>query len=440
MIINLLRLNSTSILTLATLLSLLQSQLTVAQDPQDPDHIIEKLSSVDIAGPYITEALRNNPSLSTAEQRYEAARASIPATAGLPNPTVQLTHFVESIQTRTGPQRQALMLQQPLPWLGKLDRKRTAARARSQSLWHAYLSQQFKVVDEVSEQVLELAYLDKAIAASEKNLTLFQRLENVVENRVRGGGELADLLRVQVEIEKVHDTIDRLKAKRTIANALLDTSLGREPIDTSRTIAWTAPEPVKSDDELWYKALVQHSPNLAMLRSLTESEAARNELSQLANRPDFSIGLNYIRTGDALNQDTPDSGRDPWAIMVGVSLPIWGKSNNAVQQQAALELEALETQIEEERLNLLGKAATQITLLRDAEKRIQRYDTNLLPLARQTREITQKSYESGKSPLLDLIESERVLFELETLYWRAAADAWQARWKLATLSGGLWLE
>lgn len=440
MIINPLRRTPTSFKALAATLPFLLSVRLIAQDPHDPEQILEKLASGDIAGPFVAEALRNNPSLSTAEQRYEAARAAIPATAALPNPTVQLTHFVESIQTRTGPQRQAIMLQQPLPWLGKLDRQRSAARARSESLWHAYLSQQFKVVDTVSKQVLELAYLDKAISISEQNLTLFQRLEVVVENKVKGGGELADLLRVQVEIEKIHDSIDRLKTKQSIANALLDTSLGHEPNKHSRSISWTAPDPVEGDDEQWYKALVQYSPNLAMLRSLTESEAARNELSQLANRPDFSIGLNYIRTGDALNPDTPDSGTDPWAIMVGVSLPIWGKSNNAVQQQAALELEALETQIEEERLELLGKAAAQIALLRDSENRIHRYDTTLIPLAKQTREITQKSYESGKSDLLDLIESERVLLELETQYWRAAADAWQARWKLATLSGGLWLE
>jgi outer membrane protein TolC len=125
--------------------------------------------------------------------------------------------------------------------------------------------------------------------------------------------------------------------------------------------------------------------------------------------------------------------------MVGVSLPIWGKANNAIGIAAALEKDAVSAQILNQERGLIGNGMSWIAKLEDSQKRIQRFETKLIPLVRQVQEITESSYQSGNASALDLIDSDRALLQQETEYWRAAADAWIARWKLATLSGGLWL-
>ena len=398
------------------------------------------LASNDLLGPIIREALENNPGLLAYETRYNAARQSITAAGVLPNPRIQLTHFVESIQTRTGPQRQAIMLQQPIPWLGKLDSKRDVARAQSESLWHAYSAQQFVILDQVAETALEIAYLDKAIAITEQNLHLLGQLEAIVEERVRSGGDLNSLLRLQVEIESFQDLVSRQETTREVASAKLAALIGNSLNSHSPNRNWDAPSPTTEDQIGWLSAIPQRNPQIAMLRALANSNAARERLASFANRPDFTVGLNYIRTGDASNPATTDSGKDPWALMIGVSLPIWGNANNAIELQASLEKDAVLAQIEELELRLHAQGKGWIAKLNDATRRIQRYDSKLLPLARQASEITRSSYQSGKASILDAIDSERTLLKLETEYWRAAADAWQAKWKLATLSGGLWLE
>ncbi|MCB1119979.1 MAG: hypothetical protein KJT03_00400, partial [Verrucomicrobiae bacterium] len=68
------------------------------------DEPVVGLISKDIAGQFVSEALQHNPGLVAQEKRYQAARQSITIAGTLPNPMFQLTHFVESIQTRTGPQ------------------------------------------------------------------------------------------------------------------------------------------------------------------------------------------------------------------------------------------------------------------------------------------------------------------------------------------------
>ncbi|EDY80671.1 outer membrane efflux protein [Verrucomicrobiia bacterium DG1235] len=410
-----------------------------AQDTTLPT-VDPAISSGAIAGPFITEALRSSPSLDASEHRYQAARAAIDFAGALPNPSAQITHFVESIQTRTGPQRQAIMLQQPIPWLGKLDSRKETARAQAESLWHAYAQTQLALVDTVSNQVFELAYLDKAIAIQKQNLTLLRQLEPIIQDRVRAGSPLTDLLRLQVEIGRFEDQLARQRTLRTTTAAKLEASLGRSSSPPIPTIDWHVPAPLSSSPTQWLDAIPTRSPQLALLRALDQSQDARSRLARLANRPDFSVGLNYIRTGPAMNSATPGSGDDPWAIMVGISLPVWAKANNGLARQASLEKDAIAAQIAETELQLLATARATIAQLQDSQARIQRFDTQLLPLARQSREILNSSYQSGNATILDVIDNERTLLDLETEYWRAAADTWQARWKLATLSGGTWLE
>lgn len=415
------------------------SFLSAASEPTLHTSPIE-LSQHAIAGPFITEALTNSPTLLVAENRYQAARASLESAGVLPNPRVQITHFVESIQTRTGPQRQALSIQQPIPWQGSLRTKRGIARSQSEALWHSYATIQFKTIDQVATNVIENAYLTKSIAITQQNIKLLERLQTIAENKIKSGGSLNDLLRLQMETGRHRDTLARQETTLRANSAKLESAMGRTPTGTSIPIEWNAPTPIQAAASQWLDAIPRQSPQIATLNALLASQASRERLASFASRPDFSVGLNYIRTGDALDPSIKDSGKDPWALMVGVSLPVWGKANNAIARQASFERDAIIAQIHELQLFLLAEGHAWIARLEDAQNRIQLYQTSLLPLAQQTHDITESSYRSDKATILELIESDRALLKLETEYWRAAADAWFARWKLATLSGGLWLD
>lgn len=394
------------------------------------------LASRDIAGPFIAEALQYNPGMEAFEKRYQVARQTITTAGTLPNPNLQLTQFVKSINT--GSQQKELMLQQPLPWFGKLDRKRDAARAQSEALWYAYSIQQFKLVDQVTRQVFDIAFLDKSIAITRENSRLLRQLETIVEDRVRSGADLNDLLRLQVEIERFDDLAARQEAQRIGAASILGGLLGRNSSGPLR-IDWSATLPVTNDLSQWLAAIPERSPQIAMLRALESSQEARERLARLENRPDLSVGVNYMRSGTERDSSSSGRGRDQWALMVGFSLPIWEKANKAVVLQASLEKDAISAEIKDQELQLLAEGRALIATLEDAQNRIRRYETKLLPLARQAKDITESAYRSGRASILDLIDSDRALLDLETEFWRAAADAWIARWKLATLSGGLWL-
>jgi outer membrane protein TolC len=75
-----------------------------------------------------------------------------------------------------------------------------------------------------------------------------------------------------------------------------------------------------------------------------------------------------------------------------------------------------------------------LALLEDANRRLELYGEELLDLAEQAVENSRTSYESGRTGILEVIDSERSLLDLQLLYWRAASDAWQQRITLQTLA------
>ena len=64
--------------------SIAENTLADGEGTPEPNLIPIRLSGDDIVGPFITEALRNNPGLQAYEKRYQAARESILSSKAYP--------------------------------------------------------------------------------------------------------------------------------------------------------------------------------------------------------------------------------------------------------------------------------------------------------------------------------------------------------------------
>jgi outer membrane protein TolC len=95
---------------------------------------------------------------------------------------------------------------------------------------------------------------------------------------------------------------------------------------------------------------------------------------------------------------------------------------------------ALERTYEQKLNELKADLRSSLALLDDANRRLRLYGDELLALAEQAVENSRTSYEGGRTGILEVIDSERSLLELQLLYWRAAADAWQHRVTIQTLA------
>lgn len=384
---------------------------------------------------YLQQAQRANPSLKAFEAHYDAATQRIPQVSALPDPTFQITHFVESIQTRTGPQDNAFVLSQRIPWFGKLGSREDAASAEAEALWFAYQNQQLMLARTVSLMYYEYGYTGHAINLTRENLALLEKLEPITEEKIKAGGDLNTLLRLKVEMGKVSDQLQSLEQKRIAQSAQLDQLLALSSADVLPWPSWEAPLIEALDARSLAIAIETNNPELEMLQRKIASAEARKEIARLESYPDITLGLNYIQVGDpVVNPTTPDAGQDPWGFTVAVNIPIWFNKYDASRAEALASKRATENEYQNRLNELRSELSTSIARLNDASRRLKLYGEELLGLAQQAAEITRSSYESGRTGILEVIDSERTLLELQTLYWRAAADAWQQRIAIQTLA------
>ncbi|RKX32984.1 MAG: TolC family protein [Verrucomicrobia bacterium] len=382
---------------------------------------------------YLRRANEANPRLRAFENHYDAAMHRIPRAGALPDPRIQITSFVESVQTRTGSQENVIMVAQTVPWFGKLDQKKAAASSEAEALWFMYQARQLALARSVSTAFFEYAHVGKSIELTRKTLGLLRRLELIVEERIRGGGDVNPLLRLQVEIGMMDDREKSLQRKRDAQSALLDALLARSEKSLLPWPEWEIPETGTLELPVLISALEANNPELAMLDRKISSAQAHRELARLENRPDLTLGVNYIQTDAYTGSTLPDAGRDPWGVTIGINIPIWGSKNEAGREEALAAHSAADYERRDRENMLKAELSARYSNLDDANRRLSLYGDELLSLARQALDITRTSYESGRATILDVIDSERSLLELELNYWRAAADAWQNRIIIQTL-------
>ncbi len=384
---------------------------------------------------YLARALDVHPGVGAAEKRYQAAKLRAPQVSALPDPMLQVTHFVESVQTRTGPQENILVLNQRFPWFGTLDHKEKAATAEAEALWYDVQQQQLNLIRDLSEAFYEYGYTREALELTGRHLGYLSEWEPVVETRVKTGGNLNELLRLKVEIGKLNDSLQSLKQQRIRQSARLAEMLA---LQTDDLLPWPeistpAPVEVPSGEPLdaW---LEQQNPDLLKLQSRIHRAEALQEVAKLKSYPDFVVGANYIQVGDPVTETAPpDGGEDAWGVTAAVSIPLQFGRNKAAREEAFSAREEA-TKAYEQKLNILRADVQAATAdLADARRRIKLYGEELLPLADQAVKNTRTGYEGSRATLLELIDSERSQLDLQLLHERAVRDAAQHLIKLKTL-------
>ena len=384
---------------------------------------------------YIAHGVANNPGLKAAHQKHQAALEKIPQARALPDPKLMATHFVEDIQTRTGPQQNQVFLSQTVPWFGKLRLRGAVASKEAEAIEHAYEAQVLMLARDIGVAYYDYAYLGEATRITSEVLELLTRLEETVREKVRGGGDLAPLLRLEVELAKTRDALQGLEKQRASQSADLHALLGLRGADLADWPGLAGLKHGRQKRSGLVQQLLAENPELKALQSRIEKAAEAVALAKKSPLPDPTIGAGVFDTGAALNPATTGSGDDPWAIQISFSIPLGMKKYKAQRREAEANYEAAKQILTDRENGLLAQLERTLRDLNEVEDRIALYDETLLPKARQAVEVTESSYKADRSSILDLIDSERTLLEIERTYQRAVADHHKGHVLLQTLTG-----
>jgi len=384
---------------------------------------------------WIRFGLAHNASLRSAFDTWRAAMERIRELVALPDPRLSFTHFVESVETRTGPQEEAFSLSQTFPWFGKLAARGDVQAREGERLWALLRARALKVEEEIRRAYYEYAYLSEAIRITRENLALLKRLEPVAQSKIEAGASQQDLLRLQVEIGKIENDLETLAKFRLPLSSRLRSVMnwrGKEMLPWPKAQQTTS-QP--QDADAWHKKVLLHNPELEALRQEIAKQKARMHLADLEGYPDINLGLKYIATGEARSSTTPGSGDDPLLFTLSLNLPIYREKYNAAVREAQAARASALGAIRQKQNDLSQELDLQLYKLDDAARQMALYRDSLLPRARQALLVTEEDYRGSVASLTDLIDSQRILLDFEKAFFRSVANYEQALASLKALSG-----
>ncbi len=380
----------------------------------------------------IAEALENHPGLLAARARRESAEERAQRAGYLPDPRFTYGYFAERIETRTGPQRHRFGLSQTIPWFGTLSADSEVALAEAGIQRAELEATRQGVIRDVTQAYFDYGLLAQDIRVSEETFGWLQTLEPVVRLRIRTGGSQQDLLRLQLEIGQVENEHVSLRRQRHVRSARLLALLGRHENDL---LPFPAAFEASRLDPTSTEHSLDRNPDIAALREHVRTAERRFDRANLSGYPDLTLGVEYIETGAAINPGVRGSGDDPILLTLGVTLPLWRGRYRAERRAARASVRASRASLEQRTQEVGVALADVLYRIDDAWRQIELHRGTLLPRARQSVEVALSDYRTGRSTLLEIIDSERSLLTLEHALWRSIAAHEHARADLEALIG-----
>jgi outer membrane protein, heavy metal efflux system len=381
---------------------------------------------------YLHYAMRHSPALEAAYQEWRAAVERVPQARSLADPQFSFGYVISQIDTRGRPRGETYRLSQLFPWFGTLRLRGDITLEEALAAEQRYEAERWALFNRVRQAYFESHYLDRSIDIVQSNLELARHVEQLARSRFRADGTQQDVLRAQLELGRIDDRLRNLEDLRGPVRAALNTALGRPaearlPPLRQPDESMIEPMPASEHDAAWIALARETSPELQALRHRLAGRQEGIALARRSRMPDVMLGVEYGRNTDARMAMMDGGGADMLMGMVSINLPIWiGKYRAAISEAEAL-MESSRQELDDRQLQIESELKRALYAFRDAERKLDLYANTLLPLARQSLQVTEASYRAGEvqAGFLDLVDSQRILLEFELAWERARTDRFQ---------------
>jgi len=357
-------------------------------------------------GAFLTYAMLNQPRVEAAYYEYAAAVERITTERSLPDPRLTLELDIQEVVTTVMPG-----LMTDLPWLKKLRIRADVASAESQARYFAFETAVLQTAFEVKRPYYQLYFLNERIRVNEETLTLLGQLEQIARTQVEAGkGTLQDVLRAQIEQERLRTEIVNLDDSRNPMLAQLKAALGMSVDQPNPPMpAQFESTPLDLTATQLFATALARNPRLKAMEAEVRMAETGIQLAHTSKLPDFNVGVEAdVKASPVM-----------WRPSLGVTLPIWRDKIAAEIASAQGRKRAAEARLSGEQIQLAVEFADQSFVYRETTRNLKLLTDSLILKARQALEVARSGYSAGKVDFINLQEAQRSLLEFEL----AAVDA-----------------
>lgn len=372
-------------------------------------------------------ALQRNPELASFAKEMRALEGAMLQAGLLPNP--ELSVNVENIgnvqklpSTINSPDAVSQEVVQQISTLRiyqliELGGKR-AARVSAASLGHElagkdYETRRVELIARVANVFIEVLAGQERLRLAEESAQLAQKVVNAVARRVQAG-KVPPIEETRAGVVFSTTRIELVQAQRDLAAA-------RKRL----TLLWGNPSPqfskalgdlgslvtLPSFETLAERVLA--SPMALRAMKNIEQRKALLDVEQTRRIPNLTVQAGVVHHAQL-------GGSTPIAAMI-LPLPLFDRNQGNILQAHQRVDKAIDEQAATD-LRLKTELAQAYEALSAAQNEINVLRSEILPAARSAFEVTNKGYELGKFGYLEVLDTQRTLFQNQVLYVRALAN------------------
>ena len=385
----------------------------------------------------IRVAVDRNPKVKAAKARWQATIEQYPQVTALPDPMFMYGYFLRSVETRVGPQRHRISFSQAFPYPGTLD---AAGEVVKKAVEIERVKHEQVIRDLIVELKLsyhELAYLQRAVELTRQNHQLIASILAIATTRyAEGKAILNDVLKAQSQLAQLEYDLVLLAELQRVEHANINGILSvpsTTPLGATVPVAYEPLDVVLADIE---KQALSKRQELRIAALTIEKATKGIALAELQTKPMLKFDLMTVETGEALMFDAPGSGKNPFSIGFGVTIPWSSLKNSSKVRQAQQNRESVTANkraLEDETKVALQKVYFR---LENARRLVELYETTLIPQAGAAIEIAETWHQEGPKSIAGFLETQSVWLNFNLARLRAIADYQQNLARLEKLVGG----
>ncbi len=380
----------------------------------------------------VREAVAKNPAIQSAQRKVEALRHRIPQAKSLADPKLTIGWMGDpapfDVQEGDPSSYRGVSAMQELPFPGKLKLRGQIADREAEAAWWGYESTRRRVVAEVKTAFYEYFFYEKAIAITQKNRDLLQKLTKIAEARYQvGKGIQQDVLRAQVELSTLLHRLTVVEQQNRTARARLNTLLLRDPEAPLGPPAAPGKAELGQSLDALYQLARANDTELQRDQRLIERDQYAVNLVRKDYYPDFSVGYMYQQR--------------PWmpdmhGFAVTVNIPVFYKTKQreAVRERTE-DLAATRLSQRDRETTLFFEVKQQYLAAQASAELVKLYSDAVVPQASLALESSMAAYQVGTVDFLTLLNNFITVLDYETSYYRELSNYQIALARLEPLVG-----
>ncbi|MEO6478033.1 MAG: TolC family protein [Luteolibacter sp.] len=354
-----------------------------------------------------TEAARNHPAARSAELRSAAAASDVQGVRLWDDPTVGLSLSIARESMRADDGDIFLSYEQPIPKAGMFAANLSKAEAMRRAELESSRMSSLEVSAAAAKDAIELALADESISLQSAQLQwLGSMTENAREMALNPDATSVDALRLESELARENEILAAARRTRESLAQSLNLRLGRS-LENSWPILTLnrdpAPVPIAASE---IARIQRANPKVRSMREMAVAANGDTRIAEIEKKPQFSIAVD-----SALY-----SGGDARALNVGLkmSLPYFNRTSYDAKIQASqLREKAAVKDVETIRLEIASEVLAAVNEVANAAAQAHAYSGEIYQRADAATRSVEASWISSKSPLTDLLESNRMLFSIK---------------------------